>query len=90
MRTVTRKTYTLSWRQREEIKNADRVYALNARNMMRNTGVLQPNGSYTYPSWVVQNLMRLGDEAIRRWEKAHPIPKTIIAVAFEQAERRAA
>lgn len=91
MRTVTRRTYTLTRSQCEEIKNADRVYALNARTMMRGTGVPNPNGKgMTYPSWVTLNLKRLGDEAIRRWEKAHPIPQTIIAVAFEQAERRAA
>ena len=87
MRTVTRKTYTLTRGQCEGIKNADRVYALNARQMMLATRFPNPNGKgWAYPSWVTLNLKRLGDEAIRRWEKAHPIPKTVIEVAFNKAQ----
>lgn len=88
--TTTKRTYTLTRTQCEAIKNADRVYALNARQMFKNTGVPQPNGSYKYPTWVQLNLKRLGQEAIDRWLKAHPIPSTVIAVAFDQAERRRA
>lgn len=87
---MTRRTYTLTKRQCDHIKEQDRVYVLNARNLMRNTGAPQPNGSYTYPSWIQAVLKRLADEAIRRWLNAHPIPKTVIAVAFDQAEERRA
>lgn len=85
-----KRTYTLTKAQSDQIKEQDRVYLLNARNLAKNTGTLQPDGSYVYPSWANLTLKRLGDEAIKRWEKAHPIPQTVIAVAFEQAERRAA
>ena len=96
---MTKRTYTLTRYQCDTIKEQDRVYVLNARNLLNNTAVPDPvpeGGScdspitYTYPSWVPAQLKRLGDEAIARWMKAHPIPSTVIAVAFEQAERRAA
>lgn len=79
-----KRTYTLTSRQCEQIKEADRIYVLNARNLIK--------GAHQYPSqsWVPATLKRLGDEAITRWMKAHPIPSTVIAVAFDRAERRAA
>ena len=80
--TTTKRTYTLTKVQCDRIKEQDRVYVLNARNLMRNAGKA---------SWVPAILKRLGDEAIVRWMKAHPIPSTVVAVAFDRAqERRAA
>lgn len=80
MRTTTKRTYTLTKAQCDRIKEADGVYMLNARNL-RNAGTA---------SWVPAQLKRLGDEAVARWMKAHPIPSTVIEVAFDKAERRAA
>lgn len=78
---MTRRTYTLTKNQCDHIKEQDRVYVLNATNLVKNAGSA---------GWVPAVLKRLGDEAIRRWEKTHPLPKTVIAVAFDRAERRAA
>lgn len=88
--TTTKRTYTLTRRQCDTIKEQDRVYVLNAQNLIKNTGVRNANGSYTYPPWIQAVLKRLANEAIARWEKTHPIPATVIAVAFDRAERRAA
>lgn len=79
---MTRRTYILTHRQCDHIKEQDRIYVLNATNLVKNAGTA---------TWVPAVLKRLGDEAIQRWTAAHPIPKTVIAVAFDTAqERRAA
>lgn len=91
--TTTKRTYTLTRRQCDTIKEQDRVYVLNARNLMKNTGTKNPDGSYVYPAWIQPVLKRLAAEAMQRWMKANPIPSTVIAVAFDnahKAERRAA
>jgi hypothetical protein len=78
---MTRRTHTLTHRQCDQIKEQDHIYVLNATNLVKNAGTA---------TWVPAILKRLGDEAIQRWMAAHPIPKTVIAVAFDVAEERRA